>query len=653
MKRCPECRRDYYDDSLLYCLDDGTALLEGPTSGSGDLDEPATAMLKEPPGASDDNAARGLTRPIERPTWSDPDLPDAKHSIFRRRSFLTVAMVTAVGISLIVGAIAVYRVTFRKAPPFQSIKISKLTNIGNATAAAMSPNGEYVAHILYEGGKNSVRVWDVSTKSSIEIVPPTEDGMAVSTFSPDSRYVYYRRLSDLFQIPVLGGAPKKIVENVVGGIGFSPDGKQSAFVRRDSNGGTSLLIAIADGTAERTLSTRNVGERFAIYEPAWSPDGKVLATGVTTDGTNWVLAAVSVEDGSVKAITSQKWVAVNRAAWLRDGSGLVFSAGEANTQSQIWYVSYPGGNARRITNDANSYGLGSLTITADSSTIATTQIEYVSNVFVAPAGDPAHAQQITHSLSSLASSYILSWTPDGKLAYSTTAGGDRNIWIMNADGTGSRQLTNGSAYDGAPAVSPDGRYIVFDSSRSGRENIWRMDMDGSHLTQLTSGGDDEAPSVSRDGQWVIFDSIATSDLRKVSINGGDPVRLADKPVRWPTVSPKDGLIAGLYRSDSNSRQRLAVFAPEGGEPVKTFDLPTGGLAHLQWAADGRAILYLVQRAATSTLWSQSTDGGEPKQLADFNPELIFSFVIAPDGRLAFARGTRVADVVLITDTGGQ
>jgi hypothetical protein len=41
MKRCPECRRDYYDDTLLYCLDDGNALLEGPAS----VDEPATAIL--------------------------------------------------------------------------------------------------------------------------------------------------------------------------------------------------------------------------------------------------------------------------------------------------------------------------------------------------------------------------------------------------------------------------------------------------------------------------------------------------------------------------------------------------------------------------------------------------------------------------------
>lgn len=43
MKRCPECRRDYYEDTLLYCLDDGNELLEGP----GSVDEPATAILSE------------------------------------------------------------------------------------------------------------------------------------------------------------------------------------------------------------------------------------------------------------------------------------------------------------------------------------------------------------------------------------------------------------------------------------------------------------------------------------------------------------------------------------------------------------------------------------------------------------------------------
>jgi TolB-like protein/Flp pilus assembly protein TadD len=59
MKRCPECRRDYYNESLLFCLDDGTALLEGPSSGN----EPATAILSEPPAV-----AGGLTPASESPT---------------------------------------------------------------------------------------------------------------------------------------------------------------------------------------------------------------------------------------------------------------------------------------------------------------------------------------------------------------------------------------------------------------------------------------------------------------------------------------------------------------------------------------------------------------------------------------------------------
>ena len=57
MKRCSECRRDYYDETLLYCLDDGTALLEGPASGSV-IDEPATAILHEPGGVNESGTRR-------------------------------------------------------------------------------------------------------------------------------------------------------------------------------------------------------------------------------------------------------------------------------------------------------------------------------------------------------------------------------------------------------------------------------------------------------------------------------------------------------------------------------------------------------------------------------------------------------------------
>ena len=89
MKRCPECRRDYYDDSLMYCLDDGTALLEGPAS----LDEPETAVL------SADRPSEAATRTLEnKPTFSPRDAPVATNRQSIIAGVIGVVLVTALGI---------------------------------------------------------------------------------------------------------------------------------------------------------------------------------------------------------------------------------------------------------------------------------------------------------------------------------------------------------------------------------------------------------------------------------------------------------------------------------------------------------------------------------------------------------------------------
>jgi TolB-like protein/Tfp pilus assembly protein PilF len=79
MKRCPECRRDYYDDSLMYCLDDGGALLEGPAS----MDEPATAILHETaaPGETPTRAQIHMTdHTAVSPTGTGDDVPKPRGS---------------------------------------------------------------------------------------------------------------------------------------------------------------------------------------------------------------------------------------------------------------------------------------------------------------------------------------------------------------------------------------------------------------------------------------------------------------------------------------------------------------------------------------------------------------------------------------------
>ena len=74
---------------------------------------------------------------------------------------------------------------------------------------------------------------------------------------------------------------------------------------------------------------------------------------------------------------------------------------------------------------------------------------------------------------------------NGKIAFTSDRDGDREIFVMNADGTNQTQLTSNLFRDIHPVWSPNGRKIAFMSTRHGDEEIWVMDADGAHQTQLT------------------------------------------------------------------------------------------------------------------------------------------------------------------------
>src|SRR5258706_551880 len=83
--------------------------------------------------------------------------------------------------------------------------------------------------------------------------------------------------------------------------------------------------------------------------------------------------------------------------------------------------------------------------------------------------------------------------------------------IRRARGRGSRHFpadTGGANW--RPRVTPDGRYIVFCSTRSGRQNVWRIDFDGGNPTRLTSGEGEGTPYVSPDGHWLYYTNYAVT-----------------------------------------------------------------------------------------------------------------------------------------------
>ena len=194
-----------------------------------------------------------------------------------------------------------------------------------------------------------------------------------------------------------------------------------------------------------------------------------------------------------------------------------------------------------------------------------------------------------------------------------------------------------------------------------------MDPDGGNLKRLTDGPGDIFPQSSPDGRWVVFYSTRSGALRlwKVSIDGGVPVRLSDQVMFNPTVSPDGSQIAGFYREYREGQPdaliKVAIIPFAGGDPVKLLDAPqslegtqgsAGGLAAggLRWTHDGHALTYVATKGGVSNIWSLPLDGGKPVQLTDFRTDRIFWYDYSRDGKqLALSRGTETSDVILIRD----
>lgn len=589
----------------------------------------------------------------------------AEYLVSEAKKHKTGALIIVTLLMLIVAGFGygIYKLTQKENKPalsFQTAKFARLTSTGKASGVAISPDGKYVVHVQDDGGQQSLWTRQVVTQSNVQIVAPVAaveySGL---TFSPDGNYVYYTVLSQefprraLFQVPTLGGEPKKLLENLSAAtIIFSPDGKQLAFIRGTPGKENALMIADADGTNERKLlAHKNPPE--TLGSPTWSPDGKRIAYRVLHyDSNDSTVYEAQVADGSTKPLTAQKWFRINRMVWLADGGGLLMLATpEPRFVYQIWHVSYPDGEARRLTNDLNNYP--GMSLTADSNTLAVVQSERQASIWVTPVGDASRARPVT-SGSGKADTF-LSWTPDGRIVYHSNASGNDDIWIVNADGGNPKQLTANDRIDDLPEVSPDGRYIVFLSDRTGVPHLWRMNIDGSNQQQLTNGARGEQDArFSPDGRWLVYrPALGRATVWRIPADGsGEPVQLTDKISISPTVSPDSKLVAYYYREDENAPWRIAVAPLEGGEPLKTFDFSrsfsTASL--LRWTPDGRALAYPITRNGVSNIFAQPLDGGAPKQLTDFKADRIFSFAFSRDGKqIALSRGTQTSDVVLIKD----
>ena len=178
------------------------------------------------------------------------------------------------GLVLLVVVLGIYlsRLNARKSEwNLQSMKISRITQSGNAVNVAISPDGRYVVYALREGEKQSLNVRQVATGSDVQILPPDEVVIWSLVFSPDGNYIDFVRSEKtnmydtfLYRMPVLGGTPRLVMQGGIDGSNsYSPDGTQFAFLRvRPETEKIDLLIAKADGTDERVARDPSLPRLF-------------------------------------------------------------------------------------------------------------------------------------------------------------------------------------------------------------------------------------------------------------------------------------------------------------------------------------------------------------------------------------------------------
>jgi Tol biopolymer transport system component len=292
--------------------------------------------------------------------------------------------------------------------------------------------------------------------------------------------------SEIYAMDADGGSPRNLTQDPAKDLrpAWSPDGHSIAFVRsRDRQ--SEIYVMNADGSGKRNLTRNRANDDY----PTWSPDGRRIAFLRGHVRISWVsyLYVMNSDGSGLHRLTLRVPEGTPETTGPSKGGQVVWSPDGRTIHFGRYLVRTDGSGARRL-----PYVPLTAVWSPDGRRIAFARqsptlrgpccYSHRSDIYVMNA-DGSGTRRLTHNASQNAEP---AWSPDGRrIAFVSRRDGNAEVYVMNADGGGLRNLTRHPAKDLHPSWSPDGRKIAFASNRDGRLESYVMNADGSGQRSLT------------------------------------------------------------------------------------------------------------------------------------------------------------------------